>query len=630
MLITLENVGKSWGIDVILQKINAVVNEGDRIGIIGENGAGKTTLLNLLMGVLENDEGEIIFDDNATVGYLRQMDGLNLENTIYQEMQTVFQPVYDAINECAEIEKQLTVTPDDAALIERHHSLQNLIYSKDGYNTDFLIKKMLGGMGFKEEEYTKVVKVLSGGERTRLNLAKLLLENPDILILDEPTNHLDFDTLVWLEDYLISYKGAIIAVSHDRFFLDKVVKKIWEVEDTLLTEYKGNYSAFDVQKQEKLKVQQRQYEADMEKAAKLQDYVDRNLVRASTTKMAQSRRKQLEKMEMTEKPKPLRVPLKFNFEFDVKPYDEILTIENLTVATGNRTLIQNLNVVVRRGQRLIIAGANGSGKTTLINTITGKIRPKEGRIKLGQGAIPATFDQHITVGSSTVIDTIWALRPKWTQLEVRSYLARFGYRGEDVFKECHTLSGGERARLRFCEMSLDRANIMFLDEPTNHLDIYMRRAVTEALSRYEGTILVVTHDRFLMQQLDCPIMNIEGGTGVFYENFDEFMTKHKSEGFNAKQPQPKAEKQDKPNNYSANQKEARRQAAADRLRMRECERDIERLQEEIDGYNADMQNPQITTDPAKMADLWQKLESANTQLDALYEEWAILGEKLEN
>lgn len=630
MLITLENVGKSWGIDVILQKINAVVNEGDRIGIIGENGAGKTTLLNLLMGVLENDEGEIIFDDNATVGYLRQMDGLNLENTIYQEMQTVYQPVYDAINQCAEIEKQLTFTPDDAVLIERHHSLQNLIYSKDGYNTDFLIKKMLGGMGFKEEEYTKVVKVLSGGERTRLNLAKLLLENPDILILDEPTNHLDFDTLVWLEDYLISYKGAIIAVSHDRFFLDKVVKKIWEVEDTLLTEYKGNYSAFDVQKQEKLKVQQRQYEADLEKAAKLQDYVDRNLVRASTTKMAQSRRKQLEKMEMTEKPKPLRVPLKFAFEFDVKPYDEILTIEDLTVATGNRTLIEKLNVVVRRGQRLIIAGANGSGKTTLINTITGKIRPKEGRIKLGQGAVPATFDQHITVGSSTVIDTIWALRPKWTQLEVRSYLARFGYRGEDVFKECHTLSGGERARLRFCEMSLDRANIMFLDEPTNHLDIYMRRAVTEALSKYEGTILVVTHDRFLMQQLDCPIMNIEGAKGVFYENFEEFMAKHKSEGFNTKQPQPKAEKQDKPNNYSANQKEARRQAAADRLRMRECERDIERLQEEIDGYNADMQNPDITTDPVKMAELWQKLESANSQLDALYEEWAILGEKLEN
>ena len=629
MLITLENVGKSWGIDIILQKINAVVNEGDRIGIIGENGAGKTTLLNMLMGVLENDEGSIIFDDNATVGYLKQMDGLDLENTIYSEMQTVYQPVFDAIKECGEIEKLLAKNPDDESLIEKHNSLQNLIYAKDGYNTDFLIKKMLGGMGFKEEEYTKSVRVLSGGERTRLNLAKLLLENPDILILDEPTNHLDFDTLVWLEDYLINYKGAIIAVSHDRFFLDKVVKKIWEVEDTYLCEYRGNYSAFDVQKQEKLKQQQRQYENDLEKAAKLQDYVDRNLVRASTTKMAQSRRKQLEKMEMTEKPRPLRVPLKFSFEFDVKPYDEILTVDNLMVATGNRTLIENLSFVVHRGQRLIIAGANGTGKTTLINTITGKLRPKQGTIKLGQGAKPAVFDQHITVNNSTVIDAIWAMRPKWTQLEVRSYLARFGYRGDDVFKECLTLSGGERARLRFCEMSLDRANIMFLDEPTNHLDIYMRRAVTEALSKYEGTILVVTHDRFLMQQLNCPIMNIEGVNGVFYENFEDFMAKHKSEGFNTKQSQPKIEKTNK-SNYSVNQKEARRQAAADRLRLKECERDIDALQAEIDKYNRDMANPEITSDHEKMSELWKNLEQANQKMEALFEEWASLGEKLEN
>lgn len=627
MLITLENVGKSWGVDIILQHINAVVNEGDRIGIIGENGAGKTTLLNMLMGILENDEGDIIFDDNATVGYLKQMDGLDLENTIYSEMQTVFKPVYDAIEQCREIEIQLVDNPNDENLIEKHSSLQNIIYAKDGYNADFLIKKMLSGMGFTEEEYQKQVRVLSGGERTRLNLAKLLLENPDILILDEPTNHLDFDTLVWLEDYLMGYKGAIIAVSHDRFFLDKVAKKIWEVEDTFLTEYKGNYSAFDVQKQEKLKQQQKQYEADMEKAAKLQEYVDKNLVRASTTKMAQSRRKQLEKMEMTEKPRPIRVPLKFNFEFDVKPYDEILTIENLTVATGNRTLIEDLNLTVHRGERLIIAGSNGTGKTTLINTITGKLRPKQGKIKLGQGAKTAVFDQHVTVHSDTVIDDIWAMRPKWTQVEVRSYLARFGYRGEDVFKECISLSGGERARLRFCEMSLERANILFLDEPTNHLDIYMRRAVTEALSKYEGTIVVVTHDRFLMKELNCPIMNIESEKGVFYENFDEFMAKHKSEGFNTKHSQSKVEKS---NTYSQNQKEARKQAAADRLRLRECEKQIDSLQEEIDGYNLDMSNPEITTDPAKMSELWEKLEKANTKMEQLFEEWAVLGEKLEN
>ena len=316
MLITLENVGKSYGTDIILQNINAFLTRGDIIGIIGQNGRGKTTLLNILMQVTDNYDGNVIINDNATIGYLKQMDGLNLNNTVYEEMQSVYKPVYDAIRQCAEIEKQLAITPNDEELLEKHHNLQNLIYSKDGYNTDFMIKKMLNGMSFAEDEYGKIVRVLSGGERTRLNLAKLLLENPDILILDEPTNHLDFDTLTWLEDYLLSYKGAIIAVSHDRFFLDKVAKKIWEIEDTYLTEYRGNYTAFDLQKQEKLKLRQKQYEADMEKAAKLQDYVDRNLVRASTTKMAQSRRKQLEKMEIAEKPKAPRVPLNFTFDFD--------------------------------------------------------------------------------------------------------------------------------------------------------------------------------------------------------------------------------------------------------------------------------------------------------------------------
>ena len=629
MLITLENVGKSYGTDIILQRINATVNKGDRIGVIGENGAGKTTLLNMLMGIYDNDTGDIIFSDNATVGYLKQIDGLNLENTIYSEMQTVFRDVFAAIAECEKIEKQLADSPRDTELVERHHRLQNLIYAKDGYNSDFLIKKMLAGMGFGEEEYNKQVKVLSGGERTRLNLAKLLLENPDILILDEPTNHLDFDTLNWLEDYLLSYKGAIIAVSHDRFFLDKVAVKIWEVEDTFLYEYKGNYSAFEVQKREKLKQQQRQYEADMKKAAKLQDYIDRNLVRASTTKMAQSRRKQLEKMEITEKPKAPRVPLKFSFEFDVKPYDEVLTVENLCVAAGGKELIDGLDFVLRRGDRLIIAGPNGSGKTTLINTITGKIMPKSGKVKLGMGVIPTVFDQHVKVSGSTVIDSVWALRPKWTQLEVRSYLARFGYRGEDVFKSCVSLSGGERARLRFCQMSLDRANLMFLDEPTNHLDIYMRRAVTQALSAYQGSILTVTHDRFLMQQLACPILNIEGGKGVFYQNFEDFMAKHKTDGFNSK-PAKKEEKEKNTDSPQLNQKQARRQAAADRQRLRRCEKEMEELQLAIDGYNRDMQNPDITTDFEKMNKLWRDLDSANKKMDRLFEEWAALSEKLEN
>ncbi len=629
MLITLENVGKSYGIEVIVQEISAVVNENDRIGIIGENGAGKTTLLNMLMGILENDEGDIIIADNVTIGYLKQSDGLNPNNTLYKEMETVYKQVFDAVKEIELIEKMLVINPNDNELIEKHHNLQNIVYSKDGYNTDFHIKKMLNGMGFKEEEYGKMVGVLSGGERTRLNLAKLLLENPDVLILDEPTNHLDFDTLTWLEDYLSSYKGAVITVSHDRFFLDKLVKRIWEVEDTYLYEYKGNYSAFSVLKEEKLKLQQKQYEADMEKVAKLEDYVAKNLVRASTSNMAKSRRKQLEKMEVAEKPKSLRVPLKFKFEFDVKPYEEVLMVENLEVHAGGKKLVENLNLDVRRGERLIIAGANGTGKTTLLNTITGKIRPVNGKIKLGTGVKPAIFDQYIVNKSGSIIDNIWALRPKWTQLEVRNYLARFGFRGEDVFKESSSLSGGEKARMRFCEISLDRANLLFLDEPTNHLDIYMREAITNALKDYEGAIVVITHDRFLMKSLDCPIVSLENKTGVFYRDFDDFMAKRStSQVLVKKSSSSKSDKIEK-NNTVVNQKELRRQAAQDRARVKECEREIERLQQQLDQYQLDMQNTEIVSDHQKMTELWQNMDRDKQKMDELMDEWAILAEKLE-
>ena len=628
MLITLDNVGKSYGIDVIVQGISAVVNENDRIGIIGENGAGKTTLLNMLMGILENDEGEIIFADNVTIGYLKQTDGLNPNNTLYKEMETVYSEVFNAIKDIELIEKQLAVTPNDEQLIEKHHGLQNIIYSRDGYNTDFHIKKMLNGMGFTEEEHSKMVGVLSGGERTRLNLAKLLLENPDILILDEPTNHLDFDTLTWLEDYLSSYKGAIITVSHDRFFLDKLVKRIWEVEDSYLYEYKGNYSAFSVLKEEKLKLQQKQYEADMEKVAKLEDYVAKNLVRASTSNMAKSRRKQLEKMEVAEKPKAVRVPLKFKFEFDVKPYDEVLYVDNLEVHAGGKKLIENLNLDIRRGERLIIAGANGTGKTTLLNTITGRNRPVNGKVKLGTGVKPAIFDQYIVNKTGSIIDNIWALRPKWTQLEVRNYLARFGFRGEDVFKESSALSGGEKARMRFCEISLDRANLLFLDEPTNHLDLYMREAITNALMDYEGTIVVITHDRFLMKSLDCPIMCLENKTGVFYKDFDDFMAKRSASQFMVKKTVDKAVKEEKAQ-VQLNQKEQRRKAAQDRARFKECEREIEQLQEKLDQYQLDMQNVEIVSDHEKTAALWQNMEADKQKMDALMDEWAELAERLE-
>ncbi|MEG2054400.1 MAG: ABC-F family ATP-binding cassette domain-containing protein, partial [Oscillospiraceae bacterium] len=442
---------------------------------------GKTTFLRVVTGELYADEGEFNLANNVTVGYLKQNADLDSSLNVYSEMQTAFKDVFDAQAGLKEIEKKLVDTPSDEKLIEQHSEFLAVIDAKDGYNIDMQIKKVLNGMSFPEETWTKPVAVLSGGERTRLSLSKILLSRPDILILDEPTNHLDFETLEWLENHLNNYKGAMIIVSHDRYFLDAVVNRIWEFENQTMVCYKGNYSAFLPQKEAANELQQKHHDADVEKAKKLQDYVDKNIVRASTTKMAQSRRKQLEKMEITEKPFTAHTQIKLKFEFDTDPYNEVLTLKNLTVCAGGKKLIESLDYELLRGEKLIIAGPNGTGKSTLLKVLSGRLKPSGGIVRTGSGVRASYFEQQQHPRFGTVENAIWDKYPRLTELEVRSLLARFGFRGEDVFKDATALSGGELARLRFAEIYMERANLLFLDEPTNHLDIYTREIIGEAL-----------------------------------------------------------------------------------------------------------------------------------------------------
>ena len=495
MLIHLEKLGKSFGEKIVLHDVTASVEREDRIGIVGQNGAGKTTLLKILTGEYTDYEGEFSVTHGVTLGYLEQNAKLDPTLDIYGEMRSCFAHVLDAMAQMQILERRMAASPEDASLLEQHDALQNIIDAADGYNMDVNIKKVLSGMGFAQDTWTKNIAVLSGGELTRLRLAKLLLEKPDVLILDEPTNHLDFATMEWLENYLKGYSGAVLVVSHDRYFLDNICTRIWEVSFQTMTTYKGNFSAYLPQKEAADALRQKQHDADVALAEKLQDYVDRNLVRASTTKMAQSRRKQLEKLEITEAPQAEAHQLNFRFEYDIEPYDELVIMKGLTIRIGERTLLEALDYVVHRGDKLIIAGPNGTGKSTLLQVLDGKRRPSGGMVRLGTGAKPGIFVQQQTRRAGRVIDAIWNQYPRFTELEVRSHLARFGYRGEEVFKDCATLSGGEMARLRFAELALERPNLMFLDEPTNHLDIFMRETLTDALSAYTGTLLLVTHDR---------------------------------------------------------------------------------------------------------------------------------------
>ena len=501
MLIELQDLGKSFGEHEVLKHVTASVERGDRIGIIGANGTGKTTLLRVLCGESLPDAGDAAFAAGATCGYLEQTGHLDPEKDVYETMRLAFQPALDAMAELETLQKQLAADHHNTAITDKITACNAVIDAMDAYNMDTQIKKVLNGMGFPADTWKKKAGVLSGGEQTRLRLARLLLERPDILILDEPTNHLDLETMDWLETYLKAYRGAVLVVSHDRYFLDSVCTRIWELRGKTITTYRGNYSAYLPQREAADERLQKQHDADVEKAAKLQDYIDRNLVRASTTKMAQSRRRQLEKLEITEAPQAEAHQLNFRFEYDIEPYDELVIMKGLTIRIGERTLLEALDYVVHRGDKLIIAGPNGTGKSTLLQVLDGKRRPSGGMVRLGTGAKPGIFVQQQARRAGRVIDAIWNQYPRFTELEVRSHLARFGYRGEEVFKDCATLSGGEMARLRFAELALERPNLMFLDEPTNHLDMRSKDVLKDALREFDGTVIVVSHDREFLDGL---------------------------------------------------------------------------------------------------------------------------------
>ena len=572
MLIHLEKLGKTFGEKVVLHDVTASVEREDRIGIVGQNGAGKTTLLKILTGEYQDYEGEFSVTHGVTLGYLEQNAKLDATLDIYGEMRATFAPVLDAMAQMQILERRMAAQPDNADLLAQHDALQNIVDAADGYNMDVNIKKVLSGMGFAQDTWQKNIAVLSGGELTRLRLAKLLLEKPDVLILDEPTNHLDFATMEWLENYLKGYSGAVLVVSHDRYFLDNVCTKIWEVSFQTMTTYKGNFSAYLPQKEAADVLRQKQHDADVALAEKLQDYVDRNLVRASTTKMAQSRRKQLEKLEITEAPKDETNQLKFSFEYDVEPWNELVMLKNLSIKIGERTLLEPFTYTVCRGQRLIIAGPNGAGKSTLMQVLDGKRRPSGGMVRLGTGARPSIFaQQQNRLGQGRVI-------------------------------------------------VLERPNLLFLDEPTNHLDIYTRENLTEALMAYTGTLLLVTHDRHLMNSLACPILYLEDGKAVLYPSYDALM------GRTA--PVQAAQKAAEPAKTGYG-KEQRRRRAELRAKIKACEDEMEACGAREVELDNEINSPEVYNDPDLLRQKSDELSDLRFHQEELFAAWEAAMEEQE-
>ena len=525
MLLRMTDIHKFYNGRQVLSHVSLTVEDHDRIGLVGVNGCGKSTLLRILTGqelpdhLLEGD-GEIAKSAKTSIGYLEQMGGLDRESTVWAEMRSVFRPLLDTQERLHQLEEQMQ--SGDMSAAEEYHRLQTWFEDNDGYQIDVKIRTVLNGMGFGQETYDRVISGFSGGEKTRLAIARLLLEAPNLLILDEPTNHLDFKTVMWLEDYLKDYKGALLLVSHDRYFLDRLCTSICEIERGTLTRYKGNYTTFTQLKEAAVARQWKEYEMQQKEIAKLEDYVARNLTRASTAKSAQSRVKQLEKMERIEKPVSAQKQARVQFTYEIEPPQEVLKVQNIDISVGEgaarKTLLPELSFEVRRGEKWGIIGDNGIGKSTLLKILQNKL-PHQGKVRWTSNIKISYFEQESTNlhPAKSVMQEIHDRVPSWTDLEVRKLLGQGRLTGENVFKPVGVLSGGERAKVCFAVMMLEHGNVLILDEPTNHLDIAMKEVIEEAMQSFTGTLLFVSHDRYLLDKVADHILELKADGAVTYQ-----------------------------------------------------------------------------------------------------------------
>ncbi len=648
MILSAENIYKSFGVKTVLEDVTLTVEEGDRIGLIGVNGCGKSTLLNILTGDDHPDRGAVSLTNGKSVGFLRQNGGFASGSTLIGELRSVFAETYEIERKMRETELRISETERSGELFERLYSeyeaLQDRFASMDGYMTEVRINTVLNGMGFGSFDPDTPISTLSGGERTRLAIAKLLLEQPDLLVLDEPTNHLDFKTLYYLEEFLLGYRGAFIVVSHDRYFLDRVVTSVCEIEWHRLCRYKGNYSKYVLLKEEKLARQQKEYDAQMEKIAKLEDYVSKNLVRASTSNMAKSRRTALERMEPVERPLPPPKPPYFNFEYEREPVKDVLHAEDIHLVAGEGEnaveLMSSLSLDLMRSDKVAIIGANGVGKSTLLHELL-QPRPENApRIKWGRNVKVGFYSQQIDWlhDEKTVLSELWDRYPRLTELDLRSVLGLVRITGDNVFKRIGVLSGGEKAKVALAILMMEHPNVLIFDEPTNHLDIAAKEAIDSALSRYTGTILMVSHDRYLLNRVPDRIIEMtgsamdisEGGYDAYVENHlrtdkTNPISVNVKERFEIDRGEQKEEpKPLKTTDIDTGHRTRKQRAEQQKLKneLKSIEQEIEFTENSISSIEEQLSQPE--EDYRETLKLCEQLDELRRTLGELYDRWLEL------
>lgn len=625
MLVQLKNLTKSFGSQTVLDKINLTVNEKDRLGIVGVNGAGKTTLFNIIAGALEAEAYENATDavyvrKGLKIGYLRQVEAVESQNTLYGEIRRSFAEIDRIAAQLEALTEKISCAKPDSAeyagLAEKFDKLSSYYQSIGGYDTEFKIRRVLNGMGFSDKSPDMKAGELSGGEKTRFALAKLLCEEPDLLLLDEPTNHLDFETRAWLEEYLFSFKGAILAVSHDRFFLDNIADGICELDNGKLKRYKGNYTEFYAQKKEETKSALKEYEKQRAQLAKMEEFVRKNLAASASVNSVGSRVKALEKAERLERPLEEPRDVRFEFGFDAQPVKEALSVKNLSVSVGGKKLFENVDLTLFRGEKLAIVGANGVGKTSFIKALTGEI-PFSGRVNWGAGVKTGYFEQECRnlVLSNTVYDEVCRHFSLLTPYDVRSLLARALIFGDDVEKRVGELSGANRSKVALAILMRKRPNVLVMDEPTNHLDYKAMEGLDKALSDFDGTLLLVSHDRFLLNRVPTRLAELTPDGFRFFSSLDAYTAKaaQKAVVFE-KQRSARSE-----SSYKADKKQGR----VLRAEKNKLERELTAKEKEAEALAALLSSSQAMSDYKFYNETAKKLQEVQAECDALLEKWML-------
>lgn len=631
-----HNLEQQFGANTLFKNVNFSIDSNARIGLVGPNGVGKTTLLKIMMGEQEPTHGEFTVNKGIDVGYIAQENALDEDKTIWDEMEGVFAPLIKDSKTLISMQQQIADHPENQELLKQYDQKQFAFEQKGGYTYQSDIKSILNGFKFPENTWQKKIGSLSGGEKTRLAFVKLLLQKPALLLLDEPTNYLDLDTLDWLEGFLKNYDGAILVVSHDQYFLDHLATQIFELQFGNLTSFKGNYSAYVMQRQQRDKDLEAAYEKQQAEIKKDEEFIQKNIVRATTTKRAQSRRKKLEKIERLTPPKH-KNKVKIHFNSERPSGKEVLIFNDLTIGYPDKTMVSDISFQINKGDRVAIIGPNGIGKSTLLKTIMKKLQPKSGSIKYGASLDIGYYDQELQGLDPTknVLDTVWDRHKTMPERDVRSLLASFLFTAKDIDKTVGQLSGGQKARLTLTVLSLEHDNFLLMDEPTNHLDIEAKEVLEKALKDFDGTFLFVSHDRYFINELANKIVSVRDGHAQIYNgNYSYYLNEKAKQtattiNNNAEKAEPIKQVSQQKLSYQE-QKQRDSQKRKLQRTIDQAEKQIEELEEKEQEIQNEMANPDIASNFDKLGPLQEKLSDIQAQLDDANVNWEKAIEALDN